>query len=473
MRRATISIQTVAINGGSVPLPIENHGSSVDARPVKLKVPADRADAWFRHFQAECSKRGWNSSGHSEMTASRNSGNITIKTLPTDPSPELVIDWRRQHGGPIQLTARPSGTPPLPVSDAKEFFDRVERRSHTQETQSYHCQGKLYYDGLPWRGELWLNEKLRLGPASLQYEEALVGPRVILVDAEVDGTDRHDANCVFELLLRELARFLTVVFRRLIETLDLQQVWTLEVCPDGKVVCSVRQIGYHEPNPSQSMPSKGTVPPVPLRAVQRPDFTSACVDCAFDQEQIPSDVSHLWHAFRALSEPARKQFLQASNAYWQSLSLGRDQQTLSLTLMVVACEALKPLGASYDGHNSPAVVNALLGEECAKHLYMNQPHPLGVRNAHVHRGEFKAREFTAIEFLSSWRDPSFDERRRMLDTIAPAAIIEWLSLGGIYTLPPKRHQDGHGRGWKFWIMLTAVVLASGLAGWFLHALRCN
>lgn len=78
--------------------------------------------------------------------------------------------------------------------------------------------GQLHYEGLPWRGEVWLDNGLRLGPPS--REEGPVppfnvpmswGPRVILVDAQVEVLDGRDADSAFRDKLRELAIFLSVV----------------------------------------------------------------------------------------------------------------------------------------------------------------------------------------------------------------------------------------------------------------------
>src|SRR5216684_335210 len=72
-------------------------------------------------------------------------------------------------------------------------FRHVNERSASRVTQQFHRGWQLCYDGLPWRGELWLDDTLRLGPPSLQDETALLGPRVIIVDAFVDSVGRRDS----------------------------------------------------------------------------------------------------------------------------------------------------------------------------------------------------------------------------------------------------------------------------------------
>jgi hypothetical protein len=64
--------------------------------------------------------------------------------------------------------------------------------------------GQLEYDGLPWRSELWLSDGLRLGPPSQFDNRALLGPRIIIVNAMVDAIDRSDSRSRFAVLLREL-----------------------------------------------------------------------------------------------------------------------------------------------------------------------------------------------------------------------------------------------------------------------------
>jgi hypothetical protein len=216
------------------------------------------------------------------------------------------------------------------------------------------------------------------------------------------------------------------------------------------------------------MPTKGAGTPVPLRPVRRPDFNLYGIDGTLQQQALPADVGDLWKAFANLPDDVRRRFLQAANPYRRGLSLQRDDRTLGAALMVVACEALKLPGAAYDGHNIFGVVKALLGEPCEQALLDMVPHPLAVRNPHLHRGEFKGDEFTKLAFMSSYQDPSFDQACRVLALVTPAAIVEWLRRGGNYALPPRRR--GNATGWG-WALLCAALLAAGLIlGWGLRAL---
>jgi hypothetical protein len=89
-----------------------------------------------------------------------------------------------------------------------------------------------------------------------------------------------------------------------------------------------------------------------------------------------------------------------------------DRETLSVTLMVVACEALKPPERQYRDHNIYQVVEALLGEANAKRLDAGSFRAQAVRSAHLHAGEFRGSEFVQAAINSSYQDPTFDEGRR-------------------------------------------------------------
>lgn len=223
--------------------------------------------------------------------------------------------------------------------------------------------------------------------------------------------------------------------------------------------CELRELGYLEPQQPQDMPARGSAPPFPLTPVRRPDLFPPCIDWTLGQQHLPDDVVDLWKAYTGLSEEHRRRFLQAGSPYRRALSLGRDDQTLSLALMVVACEALKLPGPTYDGHNIYGVVKALLGEPCAKQLLGRGLQPQGTRNAHLHRGEFKAGEFLKLVFLSSYQDPSFAQGCRVLASVTPAAIIEWLKCGGTYFLLPRPFSVRARWGWK---MIAALLTTATL-----------
>jgi hypothetical protein len=381
----------------------------------------------------------------------------------------LIIFWKR-HGKGIGVRARMAGTPELPQSAAQDFLNRVNDRARTKPTQKYHHRGELYYRGFPWRGELWLSDMLRLGPPSLEDKTDVMGQRVILVDAQVEAISELDALSAFNLLLEELSVFLSVVMRMEVapRPRDIHREWTFDIV-DGREKAEPRWRGYREPVQGPGMPSKGATSTVQLYPVNRPDFTST-VQWTMLGQALPADVAALWKAYIDLPNDGRRQFLQAANPYRVALSIWDNDRTLSLALMVVACEALKLPGQMYDGHNAPCVIGALLGEEHAQEFRTGKLPPLGVRNAHLHRGEFMGGEFLKRTFFPTDFDPTFDARRGALRVIAPAAIIEWLRKGGNYSLPTKRFRASNRWGWK---SITAIVIGSAaignVAGWWLHA----
>lgn len=100
-----------------------------------------------------------------------------------------------------------------------------------------------------------------------------------------------------------------------------------------------------------------------------------------------------------------------------ALSLGHEHQTAGFTGMVNACEALKPPDPVFRDHNIYHVTEELLGKARADMLQEEWFRPQAVRNAHLHRGEFRGSEFTQRVTMSSFLDPTFDQAWRMLAQI--------------------------------------------------------
>src|SRR5262249_11677447 len=146
----------------------------------------------------------------------------------------------------------------------------------------------------------WLDQTLRLGPPRRQYEAALNGPRIILVDALVDGIDYADAGSEFKLLLRELSVFLSVVMHRVVRiSPNGENGWTWIKNASGEIECDVRSLGYCETDWPRKLPEKGAVQLVPLVPVQRPDFSFLGLGQEGEQ-RLPNDVIDLWQAFTTL-----------------------------------------------------------------------------------------------------------------------------------------------------------------------------
>lgn len=332
------------------------------------------------------------------------------------------------------------------------------------------------YEGPPWRGELWLDDTLRLGPPSRQDETFLLSQRVILIDAQIDGIDQLDAGSVFTVRLRELSVFLSVVLRQEVRAPLNRRAWTWTDGTTSPAECDVRNLGYIEANVSPEMPAREQVPLVPLVPIQRPDFSlrGTAVGTGNVEQQLPSDIVDLWHLFMKLDPDRRQQFLQVGTMWQLGLSLTHEYQTGGFTYMVTACEALKPPGPQFRSHNIYDVVEALLSRATADLLREQWFRPQEVRSAHVHRGEFHGSEFAQHAMMSSFQDPTFDQARRVLGQITPAAIVEWLRRGGTFTMPPLKRNRTFRRWVKDHVLFVLSVLAvSGVAvglvlGWFLR-----
>lgn len=228
--------------------------------------------------------------------------------------------------------------------------------------------------------------------------------------------------------------------------------------------CEVRHLGYLEPSNPLKMPDLNSAKPVPLYAPDKPP------QGILDQTEISlrADVADLWDLYRKLDTDKRVQFLQAAAKWQEAMMHWQDRPSLSFTLMVIACEALKPSDAD-DRHNCYDVVKALLGTTVVGQIRQSPFPAQRVRSAHLHEGEFHGSELEMADFLPGYRDPSFLEAHRRMARVAPAAIIEWLKRRGVLQMLTLRNR----RTMRRWLRdnLSAVVglfFALGLAvGWLL------
>jgi hypothetical protein len=430
--------------------------------PIRFDVPKQEASTWLQYFSVECEKRGFGLNSLGQLDRGENSGSITV--MSADPAtPRLAVVWERKRDRPMKVRARSAGQPEFPLDLARELLDAATESCRAGKQEQFHKQWQLSYDGLPWRGELWLDDSLRLCASSLQYEEALYGPRIILVDWSIPAIDWRDAISVFQVRLRELSVFLSVVLGH-----DLQvapkggHVWTWVADESGHIETDVRNVGYWEKNRPTAMPVRGATPAVPLRSVQRPELTRDHSRGDEDEVRVPHDIIELWQAFTKLEGERRRQFLQVGSMWQLANSLSRDHQTAAYTLRVTACEALKPLPPEFSYHTIYEVVEALLGQGAAGLLRQPWFKPQVVRNAHLHRGEFRGDEFVQQAIQSSFRDPTFDQAASELWWISRASIIEWLCRGGEFTMPPLKPR--RRRSWLRTIRARALVLLSVCSG---------
>jgi hypothetical protein len=210
MARAKSKAIIMTADGAGGMVQVQDRRFEQGSWPIRFEVPVEQADTWLQYFSAECQKRGWSSGGIAQLEAKENSGSITVNTGGTG-QPQMAIVWERKRGSPIKVRARSTGTLQFPLDQANELFQQVNERSGAGATEQFHRDWQLCYDGLPWRGELWLDDMLRLGPPSRQDERALDGPRIILVNALINGIDWSHAQSAFDVTLRELSVFLSVI----------------------------------------------------------------------------------------------------------------------------------------------------------------------------------------------------------------------------------------------------------------------
>lgn len=453
MAKAKSKTIIVAADGAGVMAQVQDRRFETDNWPIRFDVPKEEADTWLQYLSAECGRRGWSSGGIAQMEAKENSGSLTINTGGPG-QPQLAVVWERNRGGPIKVRARSVRMPEFPLDEANELFRHVNERSRAGTSEEFHRGWQLCYDGLPWRGELWLDE-LRLGPPSQQDATALLGPRIILVNALTNGIDLHHASSSFMVTLRELSVFLTVVMGTNVRVSpNGGRGWTWSTNSSGQVECDIRNLGYWEKQWPKEMPARGQIQSVPLRAVPRPDFSRRGIDGTQTEEHLPEDIIDLWRAFTGLPPDRRQQFLQVGTMWQLALSLGHEYQTARFAWMVAACEVLKPPDSPFRDHNIYHVVEALLGKPVADQLQEQWFRPQDVRNAHLHRGEFRGSEFVQQALMSSFQDPTFDHACRVLYQIAQAAIIEWLRKCGTFTMLPLMRR----KSWRSWVKDHALSI---------------
>jgi hypothetical protein len=441
MVRQKSSATFLVADGSGGLAPVEDLRFEGGDWPLSLDVPADQADIWITHLKADCASRGWQLSAQSQLEAEENSGTITINIGTAGQSSQLNIVWTRSRTGPLTIKGRVDGVPFLTVQEAQKLLEQVRDKSKAPPSLSFYRRGFLHYEGLPWCGELWLEDSLRLGPPQHQHSQFLHAPRVSAVDMVIAAISDLDANTRFDLKLRELSTFLSVVLGHHVRTALPGHAWTVEINAEGKFEPSVRQLGYFESSPPSAMPVKGQYRPLPTVKIARPDLSWPGILGDQTEYAAPEDTTQLWQAFLSLPAQSRDQFLGVGRAWQVALSLRREHPTASVAFMVVACEALKPLGKKHDRHNIYHVVEGLLGKPVADGLRLLRIQPQKTRSGHFHRAELAGSELAPLLMMSTFTDPSFDQARWRLATVTQAAIIEWLRLGGLVSLPALPKSD--------------------------------
>jgi hypothetical protein len=444
VKRKSKAVVTVPDGAGGM-IRVEDQRFEPPPWQIAFDVTKQQAETWFSYFDVECNKRGWSSRETGQSERRENSGSITINT--NSSAQEMTLIWERRRGGVLKVRASSTGAAEIPLADMDAFFETISSRCRSGVMEQFYRRGQLYYTGLPWRGELWLDDAIRLGPPSQLYEGTLHGPRVILVDAMVDSIGPKASAHVIAQLLQEVAIFMAIVSNHNIRvSAQSELAWTYTIV-NGTAECEVRWLGYVEQQNPDQMPVRGQFPPAPLHHVERPDFSLSINNIvgAVTELSLPSDITALWAAYRGLKSDRRRQFMQAA-AKWQEASMHwRHRPTLSFALLVVACEALKPSGRQFKEHNINDVAEALLGDIVAARLQEDWFRACHVRNVHLHIGEFRGSEFVTATIPPRFDDPTFEFARRELEVITRAAIIEWLRRQGVFSMPdqPKSSRKSH------------------------------
>jgi hypothetical protein len=115
-----------------------------------------------------------------------------------------------------------------------------------------------------------------------------------------------------------------------------------------------------------------------------------------------------------------------------AMSMWPDQRTAYAAFLVVACEALKPIGGRYKSVTIYDVIASLVSPNEAKRIRELSVPPHEVRHGHLHRGELAAGELLPMLVHDYFMDPSFHEMLTELSVISRVCLIEWLRRGGTY-----------------------------------------
>ena len=432
MPRQKSSVQVHVANGADGMRPVADLRFEAGEWAIELAIPAKDAETWMAHLTAEMQERGWNSSGLSQMDTPENSGTLSVHAANGPSPPTLHIVWEKTRDAALRVRARPGGSPMLSVDLGRQFIGAVNERLRNRITARAHRWDLLTYHGLPWRGELWLENDLRLGPPS-RFPDALLGPQIVVVDAMVDGIGHNGISANFQTRVRELRIFLGIVLDICATPARPEYGWVAQFDERGRpTACTLQSIGYWEVGPPRTFPARGSSPPVPREAVVRPGLGRVRIWPDMHERWVPADIEEMWGAFTALPAAKRNNLLRAGNAYLIAHSMWPDQRTAYAVFLVIACEALKPTGARYNRMNVYSVVASLIGPGEALRLKQLSIHPQQVRSRHVHRAELAAGELLATFTHNDFADPSFDEMLSELSRTCRVCLIEWLRCGGQY-----------------------------------------
>lgn len=436
---------TVLVADGAGGLrPIEPQGFEDGLWPVQRLIPARDATEWMAHWSAIAESRGWAASALSQLHAEHNAGSLTVHLAAGPEAAAIDCAWEKLRDGDLRVRVRPNPARPPAAGVLEGFLAQIDDHLQRHVRDKAYRRGWLRYEGLPWTGELWLTDELRLGRPS-RFPTSLLGPQVVLVDALVEGIGRRGLQDAFTERLRDLKLVLSpllgVGFN---DRLQSETDWVPEINDQYQITdCRPRSVGYVELEAQNEFPVRGGTDVLPLLEVTRPGLEPFGIRFEDQCIKVARDTPELWRRFCALPAEDQDQFRRACNIYGIAQSMWPDQRTAYAALLVVACETLKPRGRRARGANIYDVVATLLGRDDAEALKADRHSPQQVRSDHVHRGKLAGNDLAARLSGDDFRDPSFDEMLRRLSPVVRLCLIEWLRLGGIKRIAwmprPSRH----------------------------------
>jgi len=424
------------------------------------------ADNWLNYLTVVCNRRGLQCSGISQIDLDENSGTYTISPPGATPQPELHVVWERKRQGPLSVRCQLSTPPAFDDALAKTILDEATSLCEAQHKEEFYCVGYIEYDGLPWRGEAWLQSGLRLGPPPQEYEDGLIGPRALLVEAMVEGIDLMDARSGFRVLLRELSAFLSVAMRKTfrVPSRSSKKRWVWDFDASGRAQYRVSQTGYSAAPPRNQLPLAAIDPPMPTYRAVRPDLESRGIGANQREQSVPDDLRDLWGRFTGLTAERRRQFLNVATMWQISGALAQDFETAAVAYLVAACEALKPADADRWA-NVYDVVEALLGSDIAEDL-RSKWQPQRIRNAHFHAGELRGREFARFLMMDTLDDRTLHLVHERTWLVTAACIVEWLRRDGALAMKSALPVTWSQRLRRQKVVVAAFIFG-GVCGWFL------
>src|SRR5882762_740942 len=441
--------QLVVADGAGALREVKDHRFDDTPWPIELRVEAGDAQAWMAHVTAEAETRGWRSASFGQLDAEQNSGSLTLHITSGPTGPSIDVAWEKKRDAHLDVRLRPGGEPPAALALAQEFVQAVATRVRERRADTRHHRAVLLYQGLPWTGELWLTDTLRLGPPS-RFAPALHSTQALVVDAEVSGIGWQGVLANFGRLLREGRLVLSPVLGVHLEAENgSAQGWVPEFDDQHNLIdCRLRTTGYWEGWLPQGLPPRGAAPPIE-RLSMREELARLGIPATQRSIVVSAEVESLWRAFGALPDyPLKQQFLNACNAFSIANDLWPDQRTACAALLVVTCEALKPTGRRYRSANVYDVIASLAGEGISTGLRSSAVSPQRTRSEHFHRGVLVADELSNMLFGDPFSDPSFDAMLRDLWHTTRVCLIEWLSRHGRYQFVWLPRETRPQRWWR-------------------------